>query len=64
MIKIIDNLVKKQKFLKTLEVRGNMDTGEYALATKQIVEDVRINGDTALFKYTAMWDCETIINNT
>ncbi len=60
MIKIIDNTADKNQFLESLQVRGNMDTGKYALATKQIVEDVRINGDVALFKYTAMWDCESI----
>ncbi|WP_069998107.1 histidinol dehydrogenase [Cellulosilyticum sp. I15G10I2] len=60
MIKIIDHSDDKKQFLDALQVRGNMDTGKYALATKQIVEDVRTNGDKALFKYTAMWDCEGI----
>jgi len=60
MIKIIDNAAKKQEFLDTLVVRGNMDTGKYALATKQIVEDVRTNGDEALFKYTSIWDSKDI----
>ncbi|MDF2593690.1 MAG: histidinol dehydrogenase [Clostridia bacterium] len=60
MIKIIDNALSKQAFLDTLVVRGNMDTGKYALATKQIVDDVRINGDEALFKYTSLWDFKGI----
>ncbi len=64
MIKIIDNQEDKNKFLKALEVRGNMDTGKYALAAKQIVEDVRTNGDAALFKYTAMWDSELVNKET
>ena len=47
MIKIIENITEKQAFLKQLEIRGNMDTGEYALAAKKIVDRVRHEKDTA-----------------
>ena len=60
MIQIIDTLEAKEAFLKKLEVRGNMDTGEYALAAKKIVDCVRSEKDAALFEYTAMWDCPEI----
>ena len=56
MIKILESKADQEAFLNTLVVRGNMDTGEYALAAKKIVEEVRTEGDRALFKYTAMWD--------
>ncbi|QEH69642.1 histidinol dehydrogenase [Cellulosilyticum sp. WCF-2] len=60
MIQIIETIEAKEAFLKKLEVRGNMDTGEYALAAKKIVDRVRSEKDTALFEYTAMWDCPEI----
>lgn len=60
MIQIIETIEAKEAFLKKLEVRGNMDTGEYALAAKKIVDRVRSEKDAALFEYTAMWDCPEI----
>ncbi len=60
MIQIIETIEAKESFLKKLEVRGNMDTGEYALAAKKIVDRVRSEKDAALFEYTAMWDCNEI----
>ena len=60
MIKIIESVEAKQAFLNQLEVRGNMDTGEYALAAKKIVDRVRHEKDAALFEYTGMWDCAMI----
>ncbi|WP_054743098.1 histidinol dehydrogenase [Cellulosilyticum ruminicola] len=60
MLRIIDNQTAKQEFLDILKVRGNMDTSNYALATKEIVEAVRTKGDAALFEYTAKWDHPSI----
>nr|WP_302596578.1 histidinol dehydrogenase [uncultured Cellulosilyticum sp.] len=60
MLKIIETEGAKQEFLETLKVRGNMDTSKFALAAKEIVEAVRTKGDTALFEYTAKWDCKEI----
>ena len=60
MVQIIESNKEKQAFLEVLNVRGKMDTGEYAEAVKKIVEDVRLNGDEALLKYTQKWDCESI----
>ncbi len=60
MIQLIDPLEARESFFEALEVRGNMDTGSYAKATKQIVEEVRKEGDTALFRYTNKWDCESM----
>ncbi len=60
MVQIIESNEEKKAFLETLEIRGSMDTGEYAEAVKKIVEDVRLNGDQALLKYTNQWDCGSI----
>lgn len=60
MVQIIESNKEKQAFLEVLEVRGQMDTGEYAEAVKKIVEDVRLNGDEALLRYTQKWDYESI----
>lgn len=56
MIRIIENDADKKAFFDVLHVRGNMDTGNYALQTKAIVEAVRSRGDEALFEYTNQWD--------
>ena len=64
MIKLIQDTASKKQFLEALAVRGNMDTGHYAKQAKEIVEDVRVHGDEALFKYTAKWDCEGITKDT
>lgn len=60
MLRIIETETAKQEFLDILKVRGNMDTSNYALAAKEIVEAVRTKGDAALFEYTAKWDCPSI----
>lgn len=54
MIEIITNNV--DEFIKKLEKRGNIDQGEYAIATKKIVLDVLENKDEALFRYTNKFD--------
>ena len=56
MIPILMEKVDKEAFFKRLEIRGNLDTGEYAIRTKAIVEAVRTQGDEALFNYTTQWD--------
>lgn len=56
MIRFIGKKEERASFFKTLEIRGNMDTGEYAIRTKAIVEAVRTRGDAALFEYTNKWD--------
>ena len=63
MVQIIETSKEKQAFLEVLAVRGQMDTGEYAQAVKKIVEDVRLNGDEALLKYTQQWDCASITSD-
>ena len=60
MLRIIESVNDKQEFLQALKIRGNMDTSQFALATKEIVENVRTKGDSALFEYTAQWDCPSI----
>ncbi len=60
MLKIIETSTEKQQFLDKLKVRGNMDTSEFALAAKEIVEAVRTRKDAALFEYTAKWDCKDV----
>ncbi|PHV71016.1 histidinol dehydrogenase [Sporanaerobium hydrogeniformans] len=60
MLKKIETHEARADFLKTLEVRGNMDTGIYAQATRQIVDAVRQEGDAALFRYTKQWDSESL----
>lgn len=57
MIEIIENQEALEALLVTLKERGNMDTGEAALTTKEIVRRVRSEGDRALFEYTQKFDC-------
>lgn len=60
MIPVIEHIEDKQAFFEVLKIRGNMDTGEFALQAKKIVEDIRLKGDCALFEYTQKWDCEGV----
>ncbi|MGL4345955.1 MAG: histidinol dehydrogenase [Cellulosilyticaceae bacterium] len=64
MIPIIKSNVERAAFLQKLVVRGSLDTGDYAIATKKIVEDVRTRGDEALFEYTQKWDSKTVTPDT
>lgn len=57
MIEIIENQEALEALLMTLKERGNMDTGEAALTTKEIVRRVRSEGNRALFEYTQKFDC-------
>lgn len=57
MIEIIEDQRALEALLVTLKERGNMDTGEAALTTKEIVGRVRNEGNGALFEYTQKFDC-------
>lgn len=57
MIEIIEDQEALEALLVTLKERGNMDTGEAALTTKEIVGRVRNEGNRALFEYTQKFDC-------
>ena len=57
MIDIIDNKQTLTALLEVLKERGNMDHGEAAMTTKEIVNSVRTKGDEALFEYTRKFDC-------
>ena len=57
MIEIIEDQEALETLLVTLKERGNMDTGEAALTTKEIVGRVRNEGNRALFEYTQKFDC-------
>lgn len=57
MIEIIESQEALEALLVTLKERGNMDTGEAALTTKEIVGRVRNEGNRALFEYTQKFDC-------
>lgn len=56
MIEIIESKEALEALLVSLKKRGNMDTGEAALTTKEIVKRVRDEGDDALFEYTKKFD--------
>lgn len=56
MIQIIDQPAKKQLFFQILKERGNLDTSNIAQGVKEIVKNVRKEGDEALFNYTHQWD--------
>lgn len=57
MIEIIEDQEALEALLVTLKERSNMDTGEAALTTKEIVGRVRNEGNRALFEYTQKFDC-------
>ena len=60
MIEIIENQEALEALLESLKERGNMDTGEAALTTKEIVRRVKAEGDAALFEYTQKFDCPSM----
>lgn len=60
MLEIMQTQAQKKAFFEKLAVRGNMDTGVYAKATKEIVDNVREKKDSALFAYTKKWDSKKI----
>ena len=53
-IRILDGR-KKDRFVRDLEQRGASDLAQVEPAVRQIVNDVRRNGDHALFRYAARW---------
>lgn len=57
MIEIIRDELGIKELFKLLKERADMDTGEIAQRTKAIVNDVKREGDAALFKYTRQFDC-------
>jgi histidinol dehydrogenase len=54
-IRILDGL-KKDRFVRALEQRGASDLAEVEPAVRRIVNNVRRNGDRALWRYAAKWD--------
>ncbi|MDE5966792.1 MAG: histidinol dehydrogenase [Lachnospiraceae bacterium] len=56
MRKVFVNETEKQNLLKDLLKRSPSNYGQYADTVNEIVEDVRDNGDAALFSYTKKFD--------
>jgi histidinol dehydrogenase len=55
-MRIIKNNKELTAFLKSLRLRGAGDSRSVEEAVKKILEDVRVNGDGAVLKYTRRFD--------
>jgi len=51
-------------FFRKLKARGNMDVGDAADTVRKIVNEVKENGDSAVFKFTKQFDNVEIDANT
>jgi len=56
MIEIIKNIDDIEAFFDTLGQRASVNSGDYSQLVKDIVNDVRINQDEALVRYTKKFD--------
>lgn len=59
MINIIDGKKQGEKIEKILS-RSQMDSKEVLEKVDEILEDVKINGDQAVVKYTQLFDCQDL----
>jgi histidinol dehydrogenase len=58
MIKILKEKAEISAFIAENEARGGGDDSAIEKRVREIISDVKQNGDEAVRKYTAMWDCE------
>ncbi|MCL2698247.1 MAG: histidinol dehydrogenase [Oscillospiraceae bacterium] len=58
MIKILKEKAEIVDFITKNEQRGGGDNSEIEKSVREILEDVKVNGDEAVSKYTKKWDCE------
>ncbi|MBO5542157.1 MAG: histidinol dehydrogenase, partial [Acholeplasmatales bacterium] len=56
MIEIIRDKKDIEEYFSVLNKRGSLNSGEYSDTVKAIVNDVALNGDEALEKYTKKFD--------
>lgn len=56
MIEIIRDKLDIEEYFSVLNKRGSLNSGEYSDTVKAIVNDVALNGDLALEKYTKKFD--------
>ncbi len=58
-IEIYDEKIKKS-LIESLESRSQLDYKDVQDTVHNIVKDIKLNGDKALFEYTNKFDCELI----
>ena len=58
MLRILKNKSEIAEFIKINELRDGGENSNVEKNVRLIAEDVKLNGDEAVNKYTAKWDCE------
>jgi histidinol dehydrogenase len=58
MIRVLREKAEIAAFIEQNEQRGTGDNSAIEKSVREIIEDVRTNGDAAVQKYTKKWDCE------